>query len=441
MKNKFFSLLKSVRTSQLLTGSALFFLSATVVNLGNYVFNLLMGRWLGPEAFSDVSIIVTLFLIVIFATATLQTITARYTALHTSENDLLQISALRQTMLRWAWIFGGVLFGVFGVGAPFWQGFFHTQSWWPFVIFAVGLPFYLAQGVDRGVLQGQTRFVELAASYQAEMWVRLGAGVGFALLGWGVNGAVAGIALSFVATWGVASRAGRVLPSARPLPFQSQKELLVYSSGVTGAYLGQILINNSDILVVKHFFSSYAAGEYASLALIGRVIFFATWAVVTTLFPIVARRHKEGKPHRHLLGLSLGGVVVISGTAIGATWLFPEWIVRTLFGEAYLGIAPLLWLYGVATALYALGNVVINYFLSLGQGRYAMVAVVAGVAQVIGLWVWHGSLAQVVGVQVLLMAGMFLLVMGWGWWAEGRPARVPLPNPAPDMPAVVHGKS
>ncbi|HNB53624.1 MAG TPA: oligosaccharide flippase family protein, partial [Anaerolineales bacterium] len=413
------SLFHTLKSSPLLTGSALFFVSATVVNLGNYVFNLLMGRWLGPEAFSDVSIIVTLFLIVIFATATLQTITARYTALHT--DDTTEIAILRQTMIRWAWMLGGGLFVLFGAGAGFWQGVFHTQSAWPFAIFAVGLPFYLVQGVDRGVLQGQTRFMELAASYQAEMWVRLVAGVGFALLGWGVNGAVAGIALSFLATWGVASRAGRALPSVRPLPLQAQKELLAYSSGVSGAYLGQILINNSDILIVKHFFSAYEAGEYASLALIGRVIFFATWAVVTTLFPIVARRHKEGKPHRHLLALSLGGVVVISGTAIGATWLFPTWIVRTLFGEAYLGIAPLLWLYGVATALYALGNVVINYFLSLGKGQYSIVSVMAGIAQVAVLWTWHATLAQVVWAQVILMGGMFIVLMGWGLWAEGHP--------------------
>ena len=76
-------------------------------------------------------------------------------------------------MRRWALIAGLVLMLLFALGAPIWQRFFHTASFWPFVILAVGLPFYLMQGVDRGVLQGQTRFKLLSGSYQIEMWVRL----------------------------------------------------------------------------------------------------------------------------------------------------------------------------------------------------------------------------------------------------------------------------
>lgn len=59
------------------------------------------------------------------------------------------------------------------------------------MILAVGLPVYFAQGVDRGVLQGQTRFGLLSLSYQAEMWARLLLAVLLVALGGTVNGAVA----------------------------------------------------------------------------------------------------------------------------------------------------------------------------------------------------------------------------------------------------------
>jgi len=61
----------------------------------------------------------------------------------------------------------------------------------------LGLPLFFVQSVDRGVLQGRTRFARLAASYQAEMWVRLLIALGLVALGLGVNGAAAGLVFSF----------------------------------------------------------------------------------------------------------------------------------------------------------------------------------------------------------------------------------------------------
>ena len=68
------------------------------------------------------------------------------------------------------------------------------------MILGLALPVYLVQGVDRGVLQGQTRFSLLSASYQAEMWVRLVAALVLVGIGWAVNGAVGAISLSLVAS-------------------------------------------------------------------------------------------------------------------------------------------------------------------------------------------------------------------------------------------------
>ena len=53
----------------------------TIVNAGNYIYNLILGRWLGPTLFADVSLIITLLLVVTFITAPLQMTTARYLSL------------------------------------------------------------------------------------------------------------------------------------------------------------------------------------------------------------------------------------------------------------------------------------------------------------------------------------------------------------------------
>lgn len=407
-----------------LASSGMLFISMTLVNAGNYLFNLILGRWLGPEAFADLSLIVTLMLMVTLVTSALQLIGARFAAIYAVQEDEERLAGLRQWLGRWALIAGIGFMLFFALGAPLWQQFFHTQSAWPFIILAVGLPLYFMQGVDRGILQGQTRFGLLAASYQAEMWARLIIAVLFVALGWAVNGAVGGLTASFVATWLVARRVGSTLPAKGEYGEAERKATVAFALPAIAALIGQILINNSDILIVKRFFMAEQAGHYAALALIGRVVFFATWSVVAALFPIVAQRQQRGEGHRNLLWLSLGLVFGVSVVIIGASLIIPEFIVSVLFGEAYLSVAPLLWLYAVATMFYALSNVVVNYRLSLGSGRGSVFVVVGGVMQVVSLWLLHATLQEVVLVQIALMATLFGALLVWDIVLARREARV-----------------
>lgn len=417
-----------VLRSPLLTGSALLFVSATLVNAGNYLFNLLMGRWFGPAAFADISLVVTLFLVMSFITAGLQTPAARFGALYAADHDWQGLADVRRwAKRRAAWVAAGLMAALIA-GSGLWAQFFGAASHWMFAIFGVFIPFYILQGVDRGLLQGRTRFGWLAVTYQVEMWSRLILSLGLALLGLGVNGAVLGIGLSFVAAWLVAQRVGKDLPPAQTLAADVSKEIMLFTGPVLVAQLGQILINNSDILIVRRFFVAEEAGAYAALALIGRMVFFATWSIVTAMFPIVAQRFRRGEAHRPLFYLSLGIVLGGSLLIVAVTVFFPTQIVRLLFGDAYLAIAPLLWVYAVATMFYALANVVINYRLSIGSTGGTYLAIVAGVAQVATLWVWHTTLAQVVWIQVGLMAVLFAVLMAWDWIGHLKGTQ-PTPTP------------
>jgi len=395
------------------SGSALFFLSAMIVNLGNYLFNLLFGRWLGPAAFADLSLVVTLFLMLTFISTAFRLTAARYTAMYSVEENWPKLANLRRFLRVVAYVSGSVLLVILTAGAPALQAFFHTRSAWPFVLLGLGTPFFLVQGVDRGVLQGRVKFFSLALSYQVEMWSRFGLAVILVALSWSVNGAVAALTLSLVITWWVTRGSGRGLPRPSSLARVEQLDTLRFALPVLVSEASQILINNSDILIVRRFFEPEDAGRYAALALMGRVVFFATWAVMTTVFPMVVRKSHQGQRHIHLFWAALGLVGLVAGSLTFVGWLFPQAIVSLVFGAAYLPIASLLWRYALATSLYALANVVINYRLSLGKVRGSLLAFSAGVAQVAGLWVFHANLAQVLAVQIILMAGLLASVLIW----------------------------
>ena len=409
----------------LASASLLLMFSQTIVNAGNYVYNLIMGRWLGPALFADVSLIVTLLLVVTFITAALQMTAARYSAIHTADGNIAQLASIRK-YLNWIGLaFGIFLALLFSAGALFWQKVFNTSSFIPFIIFGVALPFSLIQGVNRGILQGQTRFTTLAITYQVEMWSRLFLGLLFVWMGLSVNGAVLGISLSFVVTW-ISSLPARIgLPESGLPEKDIRNTVTLFALPVLLAQVGQILINNSDILLVRRFYEPTSAGQYAALALIGRIVFFATWSVVTTMFPIVAQKQKRGEPHRHLLWVSLGIVGGISLPVVLLTFFIPKLIIGLLFGSAYLGVADLLWLYALATTMYALANVVVNYRLSLGMGRETGMALAAGVAQVLGILFFHRTLAEVVWVQVIIMAALFLALLIRDLVSESKLEHVP----------------
>jgi len=88
--------------SPLLTAGLLLFISMTLVNAGNYVFNLILGRWLGPVAFADLSLIITLLLMMTFVTSSVSLIAARYSAMYTAQNNPERLAGLRRWLGGWA---------------------------------------------------------------------------------------------------------------------------------------------------------------------------------------------------------------------------------------------------------------------------------------------------------------------------------------------------
>jgi O-antigen/teichoic acid export membrane protein len=167
--------------------------------------------------------------------------------------------------------------------------------------------------------------------------------------------------------------------------------------------LTQIIINNTDILLVKHYFDPYNAGLYASLALIGRVVYFTAWMFVMLLLPKVIELKKEGKKTHLILFKYIGYISFLSCVITTICALFPETIVQLLFGESYLEISSLLWKYSLATSLFAVSNIFAYYFLSLDQYIPVIISGIFGLLQLVLIIWFHETLAQVVQMQIIAM--------------------------------------
>lgn len=383
-----------------------FMLTMLMVNAGNYIYNLLLGRILGPSAFADAAILVTLLLVLSFLGMTFQIVTSKYAVLLEDQKQAVFIKIITRTALFFG-ILIGALIVIFNKKL---QIIFHTETSEMFLIFGFGIPLYFLISINRGLYQGSNGLHKMAITYQTEMISRLMITILTVLFLPNLPSSIAvalGILISFV--FGLFPFQKNILTSTKSV----QKEIIDSKSiytffALTAFYeFTQIIINNSDILLVKHYFNNDQAGLYASLALIGRVVYFVAWMFVMLLLPKVIQLKKDGKNTQPILMQYVLYIALLSTVIVGATYLFPELIVHLMFGDNYIAIAPLLWKYALATSVFAVANIFAYYFLSIDRYFPVVVSAILGFAQIVLIVLFHNSLQQVVEMQIIAM--LFLL--------------------------------
>ncbi|WP_298496280.1 oligosaccharide flippase family protein [uncultured Algibacter sp.] len=393
-------ILATLKTKKI-TPEQLFMLSVLAVNGGNYLYNLILGRVLGPAQFADAAVLITFLLVLSFAAMTFQLVTAKFSVLF--ENDIFK--SFVSTIYKNALLVGVIMGVLIVVFASQLQNIFNTSSSNMFVVFGCGVPLYFLMSVNRGVFQGKKAFKSLSITYQSEMLSRLIITLGLILI-FNIQSSVViavGILASFV--FGLLPFKFPNIISKKALVLSKTHSKEIKSFFVITAFyeLTQIIINNSDILLVKHYFESYEAGLYASLALIGRIVYFIAWMFVMLLLPTVVQLKKDGKETAPTLFKYVGYIAAISITIIIACLSFPETIITLLFGDSYIAMAPLLWKYAIATSMFAISNIFAYYYLSLDKYIPVVISGVFGMLQMGLVIFYHDSLEQVVHMQIIAM--------------------------------------
>ncbi|CAA0231767.1 sugar isomerase [Tenacibaculum maritimum] len=397
-----------------ITPEHLFMISVLLVSGGNYLYNLLLGRFLGPEKFADAAVLITFLLVLSFLAMTFQLVTAKF--LVAFDGDTLEPFIAKTFKYALATGIGlGALIIIFSSEL---QTFFKISSVNTFIVFGLGVPIYFMMSVNRGLLQGKKEFTSLSVTYQAEMLSRLVLTMGLLMF--------LEIDTSLIVSIGIfcSFLLGLVPFKYKRISFVTSKVLGIIENKmvrnffiVTAFYeLTQILINNSDILLVKHYFDGYNAGLYASLALIGRVVYFIAWMFVMLLLPTVVQLKKEGKPTLSVLLKYVSAISLITILIILGCLLFPNQIIYLLFGGDYLEVVPLLWKYALATGVFAISNIFAYYYLSIDEYTPVILSGLFGMLQIVLVIFFHKSLEEVVHMQIIAMSLLLAVQLSFFLW-------------------------
>ena len=394
--------------ARVLSGSFVLLSASGLATAINFAYNIAVARFLGPTAFGHATAVYTLLILISAVTLSFQIVSAKVVA---QQSSLEGKSAVYRGFHRSAWACGIIVALLLLLFQKVIADYLNLPSPVLVVLLAVGVAFYVPLGTRRGYIQGAYGFHRLGANLVLEGLVRLGGSLLLIMLGFGVPGVIAANAAAVaVAYLAAGPKLAAAVPRDLHIPhaFREALQAIIF-------FAGQVLINNCDIVLVKHFFPSTVAGLYAAVALVGRVIFAFSSAVVNTMFPLVAgTRDEERKGHRVLLTSLLLVLGIGSALALGLR-LAPAGIWTTFFGPQFEiagkhGLPYLLALYAATTVVYSLSVVIIAYEMSYKIANTSWVQLAFSGAVVVGICRFHSSLQQVILIQLGLMVVLLVVV-------------------------------
>ena len=394
--------------ARILSGSMILLSGSGMTIATNLLYNIVVARFLGPKGFGQATVVYTLLTLLSALTLGFQIVSSKVVA---QQPEAEGKAAVYRVLHRWAWISGVAIAAILLLLRGPISNYLNLPDSSLVALLAIGAAFYVPLGPRRGYIQGTYGFRGLAMNLILEGVVRLGGSYLLILGGYGVRGVIAANAAATIAAYlAVAPR----LKGHIPNPLQFSYAFREIAQAVV-FYAGQMLIGNCDIVLVNHFFPAQKAGLYAAVAMVGRVIFTMSSAVVNTTFPLVAGTNEEERKDLRVIATSLA-LVLASGAGLALALCFaPTWIWTSLFGAGFqidgrYSLSYLLALYAITTVVYCLSAVIITFEMSYKIANTSWVQLAFSGVVILGICLHHGSLREVILVQLTLMAVLFVLV-------------------------------
>lgn len=394
--------------SRILSGSLILLSGIGFVAVLNFAYNIAIARLLGPADFGHATAIYTILFLLSSVTLSFQLVGAKVAARPGAPEAR---DAAYRDYHRSAWMFGIVCALILILFSRGIADYLRVPGPMLIVLISVGVAFYIPLGSRRGYVQGACSFRLFAWNMVVENGIRLVGAVFAILIGTGVTGVIVANSVAVVvAYFALNPKVGAVGNSSLNFSAASSELItaLIFFAGVG-------IINNSGIVLVKHYFPAIEAGLYAAVAMVGRVIFSFATAVVNSTFPIVAGTAREDRKSPKIVITSL--VLVL---AIGAAFTFGLWVTPKSVWSIFLGhgfeigganrLSYLMPLCAIMTTIYSLSTVLITYEMAYKVAKASWIQLGFSGLVVAAICLMHGSLRQVIYVQTALMVVLFVVV-------------------------------
>ncbi|PIS21662.1 hypothetical protein COT51_01495 [candidate division WWE3 bacterium CG08_land_8_20_14_0_20_41_15] len=395
------SKLKNILKNPLAVNSIIMFVGSMTGSFMNYVYNLFMGRLLEPEKYGILAALMSLLYIVNVPSSAITTTIIKYTSQYKGEEKFGKIKYMFRKLSKYFFFAGIVIFTVFAIFENKIAAFLKISD--PLLVVMLASLFIASTPatINNGIINGLQKFPFIAGNSIFAAVTKLSIAILLVKLGFGVKGALVGLSLSFFLPYLLT-----FIPLSKLNKYKEELgiewgKMAKYALPVFLANLGMGFFTNTDIVLVKRFFTPYEAGIFSALSLTSRTIYFASTSVVTVMFALVAERFAKKTDYKKIFLTSLGFVGLGCALCTAIYSIFPQFVMKFFFGVKYLEASKYLGMFALFISIYAISFLLINYFLSIHKTKVVTVSLLFAGLQAILIFFFHENFKEVIFSSVL----------------------------------------
>ena len=400
------------RTSRGFAKPAIIMLSAAIVGGGcDYLFQIFMGRSLGPEAYSELNALLSLFYIVSVPSQSISNFLVRYVSRYKVQGREGQLAWLvRKTLILTA-VLSVAMALVVLLLSPSISRFISLTTMIPLILIGLGIVVALVSIVGYGTAQGLQRFRVNAAFQLTNQGLKLILGAGLVVAGFGVTGAIGGVVVGSLFGLALALYSVRdclTRPTER-IERKEIQEIWRYLMIATAAVVGYGVLINVDLFLARQYLSSEQAGLYASALVLSKVLLYLPGSVGFVLMSKLSEYHALGVGAASLLRRVVLWTMLLSMVLLAFYLIIPEQILVFFYGYQYADAAGALMLLAIAMTFYGLCGLFLNYALATADKVQVGLFCFFAVFEVVLIMLYHPT-PEGIALDILVTAGFLLLV-------------------------------
>jgi O-antigen/teichoic acid export membrane protein len=405
--------LSNLISHPLFFGSAIMVVGSNSINVLNYLYHFLMGRMLGPSFYGELASLISLMGLLAIIPSSLSLVIIKYISSAKDEKETaalikwLQSNGLKASLL--------ISFLILII-SPSITAFLHIDKLGYLILIAVSFLFSIQTVINRSILQGLLKFKEMILTVWAEVSAKLVISLTLIYSGFRVGGAMLAMTIAVFLGWLITSVYLKDILKGQGKYLPNIKKMAIFSIPVLIQAFATTSLYSTDVILVKHFFTSHEAGIYASLSTLGKIIFFGTAPIGSVMFPLVSKRQSKGQEYKRIFIYSLLGTTLLAASIMLTYWLAPGLVISMLYGSAYLEASSLLIWFGIFITLFTLSFLIINYGLSLGRTSVVIFPLIAATAQIIMIWFFHKTLFEVIIISIVISALLLISLLTFAIW-------------------------
>ncbi len=400
--------------SKLVRGSFFVFIAGNFASLGNFFYNLAMGRMLDSAVYGELEAILALSSLAVVPLSVLSVFIVKVVSSYWGQKkyqEARSFLAVYRRRLLVIGLMGGAILLLFR--SPLIQ-FLNLNSVVPVIFLSL---FFLLNGlitVNSGGLQGTLSFGYLAVNGIIGTGLKLVVSLFLVFFNFQLSGALfgpmfGGLVAFLLSIFELKMIFREVVPAKEkvsPLIFKTTFLPVLFG------FLALTILSTVDVILARHFFTRTVSGEYAIIAVIGKIAYYAVGPIIAVMFPLISFRASHGTSYRLPLLGTLAVSFGVGSLIIFSFFMFPKFILEILFVGKYSEVAPYLGPYAFYMILFSADSILTHFLLSISYYRPILMLFGISLLQSGLIFLFHSSINQLIWINIFVSFFYLVVVSG-----------------------------